>query len=283
VSEERPFIAALSWRSLRVFGPDAATWLNGIVTCDVLSSSEDRVIWGSLLTKQGKVQGDLQITGAQDDLLVGVSGGLADEILETLDGYLVMEDAEIEASEECWALVCGEEAKQAARAAGVKTAEPNWNVPQLFLARGEVSALEALQAGEPEMAAARQKASAWLTKHGIPQFGLDYSAQDNLHAASLERRTVDWSKGCYLGQEVVCMQDMRGKVKKRLVQLRAEAGQNLAAAQELVTAESGESVGKLTSAAGNVGVGTVIAPHFEPGAKLKVGEIPVQVAPLLEG
>jgi folate-binding protein YgfZ len=48
---------------------------------------------------------------------------------------------------------------------------------------------------------------------------VDFGERDNPHEASLDRIAVSWSKGCYLGQEVVCMQDMRGKVKRRLVAL----------------------------------------------------------------
>src|SRR5690606_38680361 len=47
---------------------------------------------------------------------------------------------------------------------------------------------------------------------GVPDFERDFFPVDKPHEASLERRAVDWKKGCYLGQEVVCMQDMRGKV-----------------------------------------------------------------------
>ena len=54
------------------------------------------------------------------------------------------------------------------------------------------------------------------------RFGVDFGEADNPHEAALDRRAVSWSKGCYLGQEVVCMQDMRGKLKRRLVALALE-------------------------------------------------------------
>ena len=56
-------------------------------------------------------------------------------------------------------------------------------------------------------------------ERAVPAYGTDYDDRDNPHDASLERRAVSWTKGCYLGQEVVCMQDMRGKLKRRIVTL----------------------------------------------------------------
>jgi hypothetical protein len=84
----------------------------------------------------------------------------------------------------------------------------------------------------------------------LPEFGVDFSASDRPHEASLDRRAVSWTKGCYLGQEVVCMQEMRGKVQRRLWVFSAsepfaalpEPGSDLCDA-------SGAKVGTVTSAA----------------------------------
>ncbi len=82
---------------------------------------------------------------------------------------------------------------------------------------------------------------------GWPEFEVDFGESDNAHEAALDRRAVSWSKGCYLGQEVVCMQDMRGKVKRRVVPFELSAGELPAVGAE-VSSASGESIGRVTSA-----------------------------------
>jgi len=265
-----------NWPTLRVVGPDSANWLHGIITCDVKSVARGKGIWGSLLSKQGKIQADLQIVGGAEELFVAVSGGVASEVLATLDGFLVMEDAEIELGSSDWCVVCGEAAREFVSANDWGFAEMNWGTP-VWLLRVSNSQKAELQALASEMD--ESAFSEWRIERGLPTFGQDFQSSDNLHAASLERRTVDWSKGCYLGQEVVCMQDMRGKVKKRLVGL--ETATVLIPGTEVLTLE-GASVGEVRSSSKNQAIAMVRAPEYEPGTKLQVAGIDVAVNALIE-
>ena len=86
-----------------------------------------------------------------------------------------------------------------------------------------------------------------LAAHGLGVFGVDFGERDNPHEASLDRIAVSWTKGCYLGQEVVCMQDMRGKVKRRLVALEGSAALLGSAATQEVLAADGSVVGHVSS------------------------------------
>ena len=47
--------------TLRVIGPEARAWLNGLVTCDVLPVAEGRGAFGLSLNKQGKIQSEIEI------------------------------------------------------------------------------------------------------------------------------------------------------------------------------------------------------------------------------
>jgi folate-binding protein YgfZ len=113
----------------------------------------------------------------------------------------------------------------------------------------------------------------------FPEFGVDYTSTDNPHEASLDRRAIAWDKGCYLGQEVVCMQDMRGKLKRRVVGIHLAGDAVPAPGTEVRSAASGEVVGLVTSAGRGERRGTPLAlamlkaPHFEPGQAVLVGEV----------
>ncbi len=200
---------------LVVRGPDRKTWLDGLLTCLVTAVVPGTAGYGLLLTKQGKIVTDVFLADSGRELFVGVAPGKGGEVRELLDRYLVMEDAELEApAEPLWFYVTTA-APAAALAAGALV----------------VSSLKASLAvaapGAFAAAGAAAFAELWAA-HGLGMFGVDFGERDNPHEASLDRVAVNWSKGCYLGQEVVCMQDMRGKVKRRLVAL--EGGPELLAA-----------------------------------------------------
>jgi folate-binding protein YgfZ len=194
-----------------------------------------------------------------------------------LDGYLVMEDAEIESSDVKW-VVADEAAAQSLRQVGLTPASLPWSDMPIHAACGSKDQMVELAKTVTDLNLEPSEWHDWTLRHGVPRFGTDYDERDNLHAASLERRTVDWQKGCYLGQEVVCMQDMRGKVKKRLVLLRADGAVIAGSAQ--VTTPSGEEVGRVTSSAGPVAIASISAPHFENETALLVDGVTVCVEPL---
>lgn len=272
-SDNNPdFVFFPEWSTLRVVGPDAASWLNGLVTCDVLSVRPGTGAWGTLLTKQGKIAAELQIVGHKEELFVAVSGGDAALTLQVLDGYLVMEDAEIARSDAEW-VVFGESSRGAILEVGMSPSTLPWTFATILVACGTAEQRAAFASVAADRTLDPTEWHRWMLEQGLPRFGADYDERDNLHAASLERRTVDWQKGCYLGQEVVCMQDMRGKVKKRLVRLCTDAGTLEAGAE--VTTTSGEVVGRVTSAAGAIAIASVFAPHFETGTVLRVGSFSV--------
>ena len=109
----------------------------------------------------------------------------------------------------------------------------------------------------------------------VPQFGADFDGTTYPQEAGLEKRAVSFSKGCYLGQEVVCMLEMRGHVKRRLVALRVTADLPPPRGAD-VTDSSGASVGTVTSAAivpstgGPVAMAMVKRAKAEPGDELRV-------------
>ena len=81
--------------TLSVTGSEAKSWLNGLVTCDVLKVEPGRGAFGLVLNKQGKIQSEVEIVESAEGLLLGVSPGVAERLLPSLDKFLVMEDAEL--------------------------------------------------------------------------------------------------------------------------------------------------------------------------------------------
>lgn len=254
--------------TLVVTGPERQSWLNGLVTCDVAALSPGQGAWGLLLSKQGKVQSDVLVVAAEDALYVAVAADRVKELFETLDRFLIMEDAELfeRSSEYAWLSLHGPRAFELATAAAPRvvrgTVDPTGlGGAALVVPRDALDAtIEALLSAEG-FEVARADAADWAElriERGVPVFGVDYSSDDNPHEASLDRKAVSWTKGCYLGQEVVCMQDMRGRVKRHLVTLSLEDGA-VPDPGTPVSAGDGAEVGQVTSAAASSRLGRPIA------------------------
>lgn len=279
------------WSTLRAQGPETRSWLNGLVTCDVDLVVGDQGAWGLLLTKRGKIICDLTLLPAEDGVWLG-SGADADELFELLDSYLVMEDVDLQrVSGYTWITLHGEGALAAARDGVVAeiAAEVAWTSTEgaaLLVPEASVAAtLELLAERFSAQVLDADQWHAYRVREGLPAFGTDFGSDDNPHEAALDRRTISWSKGCYLGQEVVCMQDMRGKVKRRLVRLSSGTRRPPEPGTPVTNAD-GRSVGSITSAApgeagGFVAIASVQAPHFEPGCQVRVGDAELEVLALL--
>lgn len=271
-------------------GPDRATWLNGIVSCDVLSVDSGKGAWGLALTKQAKILSDLMLIAGDAALYIGTSPGTAASLAETFDRMLVMEDAELadRSAELAWVRLHGPRAAEIAAA----------RVPGHALAHGAIdwtglggAALVARRDALPALVEELRVAGAaigteqdWARlaiERGVPRFGVDFGSGDNPHEASLEQRAVSWTKGCYLGQEVVCMQDMRGRVKRRVVPLVLDAGEPPPVGAPVRV--DGEQVGEITSAARSdvagraVALARIQARHTEGEPALEVGDTPARL------
>jgi folate-binding protein YgfZ len=262
---------ALARDTLVVRGVDRKTWLDGLLTCAVAGVGGTEAGYGLLLTKQGKIVTDVFLLDDGERLFVGVAAGRGAAVRELLDRNLVMEDAELELPTEAlaWRIA-------ASPATGL---EPDAVVQGAL----KLGALEARLFLSARPAEALTDAAQLFAQYGLGTFGVDFDERDNPHEASLDRIAVSWSKGCYLGQEVVCMQDMRGRVKRRLVALDAGAALLGAdASRKDVLAADGSVAGQVSSvypAPGGARVlASISAPALESPGELSVLGERVRVA-----
>ncbi|HKO47458.1 MAG TPA: glycine cleavage T C-terminal barrel domain-containing protein [Polyangiaceae bacterium] len=284
--------------TLSVTGSEAKTWLNGLVTCDVLKVEPGCGAFGLVLNKQGKIQSEVEVVAGPEGLLVGISPGVAERLIAALDKFLVMEDAELSdaSADYLWADFHGLGAAALAEAAAKLCAGSAANIrftseaaATLVFERDELLELERFIERTPAL---RRGTDADWEALRIAQvfgrFGVDFGEADNPHEAALDRRAVSWNKGCYLGQEVVCMQDMRGKLKRRLVALALDDNADAPPVGSPVTVgDTAEAVGELTSVARSPLTGKVLAlarvksPYFD--GKLPLGVAGRQAAFVAQG
>ena len=249
-------VPATGWDTLLVTGPDRLAWLEGLVTCELKKLTVGAGTWGLVLNRQGKIQSSVWVVAAEDQLWLAFAPGTGAAMEAELGRMLIMEDAELVAPpvEQRWFSLHGpaaaERAASWAREAGGVSASID------FTGLGGAALVVPASAERLILAQAegqRLHTEDWTRlrlERGFPEFGVDYDGSDRPHEAALDRRAVSWSKGCYLGQEVVCMQDMRGKVKRsvRVLRLDAPPEARLDVGATLVQA-NGTIVGTVTSVA----------------------------------
>ena len=124
----------------------------------------------------------------------------------------------------------------------------------------------------------------WRIAAGLPRYGQDIRERD-LPQETEQHQALDFSKGCYVGQEIVERIRSRGQVHRKFTGFRLEG----AAAPGTKLQAEGKDVGELTSVASlpqsngsrqTIALGYVRRELTLSGKELKAGETAVTVAEL---
>jgi folate-binding protein YgfZ len=272
--------------TIAVTGPDRQTWLAGMVTNEVKSLPAGSGAYALSVNRNGRLQAETYVLVDEDRILLGVRSELAAELLEAMNQYLIMEDAELEPVDPSpsWWLAHGPKAELVAAAA--READATVGMGQL----GELStAFIALARGErahpsPGELLTRPEGALLATPEGweririermIPRYGVDFEKGCYPQEACLESLAVSFNKGCYLGQEAVFMLEKRGHAANRLVRLVLD-GDAPPERGAVISTTDGDEVGKVTSSITDDGkawvIGRVRYKHTASGTELRIGD-----------
>jgi folate-binding protein YgfZ len=237
----------LSWRAkIAVTGGDRVRWLNGMVTNNVRDLAPGHGVYAFLLNAQGHIQADLYAFQRGDWLLVDMELRQREKVLQLFDHYIISDDVEIaDISGKLTALgLTGPESRNVLERAGIAVpdlaylqfADVAWQQHTVTLLRSGEEARESWQiwlAPERvgELWSALVKAGAQPTgtaalnlfriSRGIPQFGADIRERDLPQETGLTR-ALSFTKGCYLGQEIVERIRSRGAVHRQFTAFTVE-------------------------------------------------------------
>ena len=196
--------AATDRRVVALTGADALTFLQGLVTNDVLPLGKGPgIVWAALLTPQGKYLADFFVVRTGDALLLELSEAMADATLRRLTMYRLRADVQVSPT-----------ALHVQRGLGEAPADalPDPRHPALGWRR------YAQAPGTPP-------AIDWdaiRVAHVIPEAARELLVDDSyILEAGFERlRGVDFRKGCYVGQEVTARMKHKTELRKGLVRVR---------------------------------------------------------------
>ena len=214
-------LALLADRGIvRVSGTDAVTLLDGLVTNSLARLSEQPALHTGLLSPQGKILFDFFVVPEADDLLLDVQREQIDAFIKRLQFYRLRAAVEFHDETQALAVVAawGED-KPAVPGGVLAFADPrNGELGQrLILPRERLSELPGNLVEEAEYHDHR-------IGLGIPEAGHDYTLADTFPHEALydELASVDFRKGCFVGQEVVSRMQHRGTARKRIVPIIGE-------------------------------------------------------------
>jgi len=242
--------AILDRAVVRVAGPEARSFLQGLITNDIGKCAPGTPIYAALLTPQGKVLFDFIVADGGSGFLFDCAAGRADDLVKRLSMYRLRAKLEIARMPElCVAALWGDGlAALSVPALSVPDGVIAFADPRLAaLGRRLIGTRPAL---ETALAAAGAKAgnAAAYGKHrlalGVPgaaDFGAD--SLFALDAGLEELHGVDFKKGCYVGQELTARMKHRGTARKRI----------------LIAETSGEIPASAPVAAGGREIGNVLA------------------------
>ena len=275
---------------ISVTGDDRLSWLNGVLTCDLADfakSSGNHAAYGCALNVKGRVLADAIVVASGKRLAAFVPRTRVQSIIDLWNGYIVMEDCEI-ALDETHALVTLQGGKAVEVASAVGVASRGAKLDVLGTGEGLVFDVERAESEEIVKRLVHEGAvpleegdlNALRVEAARGTHGIDFDDHNYVQEAGLEERAVSFRKGCYVGQEVVCMLQNRGKVHKRLVKLSLASTHGVIVGAEVKTEAA--VVGTLTSLllrddGSALGLAMIKTSASTPGTKLEIAGNPAEV------
>jgi len=226
------------WRPaawLRVTGEDAANFLQGQFSNDLRGLSSRGAVYGLWLNLKGKVLADSFVLRGEGagEFWLGSYFSPAAVIRERLESHVIADDVVIEDQTAEWSAisVIGD---------GAETGLEGHRPANCFVFRGRRNAgkcaewIFRVDAGLPSELKGIVDHASDLTADditrlrlsaGIPAIGVDVGSGDLPNEAGLEVDAVSYTKGCYLGQEVMARLKSMGQVRRRLQRVQGTGPQ----------------------------------------------------------
>jgi len=183
------------WGHIRVAGPDALRYLQGLVTANVTELAPGEHAWGAILTPKGRVLTVIELTREEAGAIVHCEAALVETTRALLDKYAVMDDV-------TFTMLEGPAYKQWPAPGDAAGAAGAWDAP---IVHGVLPG-PAATAGDVEIV---------RVEAGIPRYGVDVD-EDHFPFETPLARWLDYGKGCYIGQEPVFRVHAQGNAARAL-------------------------------------------------------------------
>ncbi|OFW11463.1 MAG: hypothetical protein A3H96_00745 [Acidobacteria bacterium RIFCSPLOWO2_02_FULL_67_36] len=271
---------------LRLTGADRRTYLQGLLTNDIVALAPGGGCYAAYLTAQGRMISDLRVFETGDSILADLPASRAALVRTRLADLVFSEDVEVAdlTSATAQLAVCGPRAAgvlASALAACRSADEPSppselldrmalfangrWDFrgAPLTVARGDEFGVPAFDlvlplGGKDDLSRLLRDAGAMAVdpatadtcriEAGRPLFGVDMDEETIPLEAGIEDRAISLTKGCYVGQEIIIrvLHRGHGRVARRLVGLTLDG--DVVPSRDDVVRSGEKEIGRVTSA-----------------------------------
>jgi len=281
-------------------GRDRARYFHNVTSNDVKKLAPGSGCYGFVLTPQGRIQADLYLLCFAEYFLLDTEPELRERLPQLILRYKVADQVELEDVTGKISAIGLEGPGSAAVLASLNAPVPGEDSAHLAWCDATVAAVSLT--GQPgfriycpadalgEMAAKIAAAGAKVAtaedarvvriENGRPRFGEDIR-DTSLPQETGQMQAVSFTKGCYVGQEIVERIRAQGHVNRKLVRLEIDAAEPPATGARLTA--DGADVGEITSSTISpesgkvVAIGYVRAVHANAGAVLQAGQLTAHV------
>ena len=313
--KEHAVIGAVAPRNaIGVSGRDRASYLQGLLTNDIQALTPGTGCYAAWLTPQGRMLTDLHVLESGDMILLDVPTAESAATLARLDQFIFSEDVQLAdlsgTLTSVW--VHGPAApstlEQVLTGVGDLTSFADYHNARAWFGDASVAVARVTQLGVPGFVVyidPSRKASledalvargvgvaehgtieAARIESGYPVFGVDMTDDTIPLEAGIEERAISFTKGCYVGQEVIIrvLHRGHGRVARKLVAIRVDA--EVRAGARIYDRD--RDVGVVTSAAvsptfGPIGLAYVHRDFTGQGTRLTVEGESARVAATVTG
>jgi len=293
---------------LLVAGADRASFLHALLTNDIARLRPGTGCYSAYLTPQGRMISDMRVLETGDRMLLGVEGFAAAALAERLDKLVFSEDVQVknitgELAElgvhgptaagvlERITGVPAERLQAMAQYDNISAQRKQAPAPELTIVRDDAFGVSGFDIYAAPNSAAHMAASlldagavecgpdtaeVLRIETGRPRFGVDMDTETIPLEAGIEDRAISFTKGCYVGQEVIIrvLHRGHGRVARKLVTMVLASDRVPMRGDQIFSNE--QEIGRVTSAARSpamnaaVAIGYVGRGHASEGTELSV-------------
>jgi folate-binding protein YgfZ len=285
---------------LRVSGSEATMFLNGLITNDMKTLAENRWMPAAFPTVQGRLIGAVRVVRLKDAFVIDTDAESHEAVLKTVSRFTLAGDFHVKdlTSETALLSVQGKRAVEVVEKV-LKTSvsdlprdgvlETNWQNTPVTIIRATHTAEDGFDilidsAQGAQLRQALIDADAQVVspdvfevlriEAGIARFGHDVDETNVVTETNLDD-AVSYTKGCYVGQEIIVRIKHRGHVAKKLTGLRFQTEKRIEPGT-IIKSSDGKEIGKLTSTAfspkleATIGLGYVRYEFLNPGTTVVI-------------
>ncbi len=304
--ESAAWLDASSRGTLRVTGEDRARLLHALCTNHAQALTPGGGCYAFFLNAQGRILADATLLCREEDFLLDTEPELATKLAAHIDKFIVADDAVVEDATANWCCFAVEGPQASRVLASLGAAVPEEENSHLGWEAGLVARISLTGAGGFLLRAPaeeRESIAASLSRHGAvaateedfrirriengrPRYSEDISER-YLAQETGQLRALHFSKGCYLGQEIV--ERVRSRAQIHRVLAPVEIATDTPPAPGTKLHRDGREAAEITSSAFSPDLGKVVALAYvrveaaAPGSELTLGPAGARIRNLRTG